>query len=44
MTLGRVTLADGSGAVGFHCAASALSGVDITAHGGWLAYLSSPTR
>ncbi|GAA4412755.1 hypothetical protein GCM10023148_06690 [Actinokineospora soli] len=44
MTLGRVRLADGSGAVGFHCAASALAGADITAHGGWLAYLSaSPT-
>jgi allophanate hydrolase len=41
MSLGKVILADGSMAIGFHCdLATATSCVDITDHGGWLAYLS----
>jgi hypothetical protein len=40
MTLGPITLADGSAAIGFHCDhATALTRADITAHGGWLRYL-----
>jgi allophanate hydrolase len=42
MALGRVTLADGSQVVGFLCEPAALEGAEeITAHGGWLAYLGS---
>lgn len=39
MMLGRIRLADGRRVTGFGCAASAAAhAVDITAHGGWLAY------
>ncbi|WP_433888319.1 allophanate hydrolase [Streptomyces sp. CA-111067] len=39
MTLGSVTLADGSAVTGFLCEPSALDGAeDITAYGGWRAY------
>lgn len=42
MSLGAVTLADGSTAVGFGCEASAAEGArDITDHGGWVAYLNA---
>jgi allophanate hydrolase len=42
MSLGRVELADGTWVVGFGCAAdAAAAGVDITAHGGWRAYLAA---
>jgi len=42
MALGRVALADGSEVVGFLCEPAALDGAEeITAHGGWLAYLRS---
>ncbi len=41
MMLGKVTLDDGREVVGFGCAASALSdAADISASGGWLAYLA----
>ncbi|MBC6448772.1 allophanate hydrolase [Actinokineospora sp. HBU206404] len=41
MSLGRITLADGSTAIGFHCdLATATTCADITGHGGWRAYLS----
>ncbi|MYW65175.1 allophanate hydrolase [Streptomyces sp. SID8379] len=41
MTLGRVTLADGTEIPGFLCEPSALSDAeDITEHGGWRAYLA----
>ena len=40
MALGEVRLEDGRGVVGFLCEPAALEGArDITAHGGWLAYL-----
>ncbi|MFC5909344.1 allophanate hydrolase [Streptacidiphilus monticola] len=42
MALGPVELADGSVVPGFLCTPDALSGArDITAHGGWRAYLAS---
>jgi allophanate hydrolase len=42
MSLGRVTLADGSEVVGFGCALDAWeAGEDITHHGDWPTYLSS---
>ncbi|WP_151476717.1 allophanate hydrolase [Streptomyces albicerus] len=42
MALGRVVLADGSDVPGFLCEPGALDGArDITAYGGWRAYLSS---
>jgi len=42
MALGRVRLADGSEPVGFLCEPAALDGApDITAHGGWAAYLAA---
>jgi allophanate hydrolase len=42
MSLGRVTLADGSEVVGFGCALDAWqSGEDITRHGDWPTYLRS---
>jgi len=42
MTLGSVQLADGSWLPGFLCAPQALDGArDITAHGGWRAYLAA---
>jgi allophanate hydrolase len=42
MTLGKVRLADGALVTGFLCEAVAVENApDITAHGGWLAYLSS---
>jgi allophanate hydrolase len=49
MSLGRVTLADGTEVVGFGCALDAWrAGEDITHHGDWPTYLSSvsadPTR
>lgn len=41
MTVGRVELADGASTAGFLCEPAALDGaVDITAYGGWRAYLS----
>ncbi|MFI0896523.1 allophanate hydrolase [Streptomyces sp. NPDC020983] len=41
MALGRVTLHDGTEATGFLCEPAALAdAADITAHGGWRAYLS----
>jgi allophanate hydrolase len=40
--LGTVTLADGSGVTGFLCESHATAGArDITALGGWRAYLAS---
>lgn len=40
MTIGQVTLADGSRCSGFSCEPVALTGAaDITAYGGWLGYL-----
>jgi allophanate hydrolase len=43
MTLGRVELSDGRWVVGFGAAAdAAASGLDITAHGGWKAWLATP--
>ena len=43
--IGKVTLADGSVICGFICEPSALDGAaDITAHGGWRAYIASGTR
>lgn len=43
MALGRVELADGDEAPGFLCEPGALDGArDITAYGGWRAYLASP--
>ena len=43
MALGRVELADGDEAPGFLCEPGALDGArDITAYGGWRAYLNSP--
>ncbi|GAA0493128.1 amidase [Paractinoplanes deccanensis] len=42
MTLGQVRLADGTAVTGFLCEAAATGNApDITAHGGWLSYLSS---
>ena len=42
MTLGRVTLEDGSDVVGFLCEPAALAtATDITSFGGWLAYLTN---
>ncbi|MEV4456478.1 allophanate hydrolase [Microbispora sp. NPDC049633] len=42
MTLGRVELADGTNVPGFLCAPEGLRGAaDITAYGGWRAYLRS---
>ncbi len=42
MGIGRVTLADGAVHPGFLCEAYALEGAaDITAHGGWRAYLAA---
>ena len=42
MAFGPVTLDDGSVVTGFLCEPAALDGaVDITAHGGWRAYLAS---
>jgi allophanate hydrolase len=42
MTLGRVRLADGAEVTGFLCEPAALTGAqDITAHGGWRAYLAA---
>ena len=42
MTLGRVELADGTHVPGFLCEPAALEGAeDITAYGGWRAYLNS---
>lgn len=42
MALGRVELADGTHVPGFLCAPEALEGArDITAHGGWRAYLDT---
>lgn len=42
MALGRVRLADGSSVPGFLCEPAALAGApDITAHGGWRAYLAA---
>ena len=42
MTLGRVELADGRRAVGFGATADAIAaGQDITAHGGWRAWLAT---
>ena len=39
MTIGKVSLADGSVVCGFGCEPGALEGAaDITAHGGWRAY------
>jgi len=41
MSLGPITLADGSAAIGFHCDhATAMSAEDITRFGGWLPYLA----
>jgi allophanate hydrolase len=41
--IGTVTLADGSEVLGFVCEAAAVEGAeDITAFGGWRAYLASP--
>ncbi len=41
MSLGPITLADGSAAIGFHCDhATAVSCEDITHFGGWLPYLA----
>ncbi|MCX4910109.1 allophanate hydrolase [Streptomyces sp. NBC_00878] len=43
MALGRVALADGDDVPGFLCEPGALDGArDITAYGGWRAYLNSP--
>ncbi|MFD3375553.1 MULTISPECIES: allophanate hydrolase [unclassified Streptomyces] len=43
MALGRVELADGDDVPGFLCEPGALDGArDITAYGGWRAYLNSP--
>ncbi|GIH61758.1 allophanate hydrolase [Microbispora siamensis] len=43
MTLGQVELADGTNVPGFLCAPEGLrDAADITAHGGWRAYLRSP--
>ncbi|RHW22414.1 allophanate hydrolase [Nocardioides immobilis] len=45
MNLGSIELADGSWATGFGCSEHiATSGPDITAHGGWRAYLTSNGR
>ena len=42
LCIGRVRLADGSDVAGFLCEPVALAGApDITAHGGWRAYLAS---
>ncbi|GIM97357.1 allophanate hydrolase [Paractinoplanes toevensis] len=42
MALGKVRLADGTSVTGFLCEPAALTDApDITAHGGWLAYLES---
>ncbi len=42
LAIGNLTLADGSRVKGFVCEPAALSGaVEITAHGGWRAYLAS---
>ncbi|GIF22920.1 allophanate hydrolase [Actinoplanes tereljensis] len=42
MALGQVRLADGTSVTGFLCEPAALADApDITAHGGWLAYLES---
>lgn len=42
MTLGRLELADGTHVPGFLCEPAALEGAeDITAYGGWRAYLNS---
>ena len=42
MSLGRVTLADGTEVVGFGCTLEAWrAGEDITQHGDWPTYLSS---
>jgi len=42
MSLGRVELEDGTWVVGFGCAADAgAGGVDLTAHGGWVAALGA---
>ena len=39
---GRVTLADGSTPLGFLCEAAGVAGVpEISAHGGWRAYIAS---
>lgn len=44
MSLGPITLADGTGVLGFHCdQQTAVSALDITEYGGWLAYLNSPS-
>ena len=41
MSLGPITLADGTAAIGFHCdQATALSCEDITQFGGWLPYVA----
>ncbi|MGI8803798.1 MAG: allophanate hydrolase [Solirubrobacteraceae bacterium] len=43
LSIGDVALADGTSAPGFVCdSAVALDAVDITAHGGWRAYLAAP--
>ena len=40
--IGTVTLADGSAVKGFLCEAAGLEGAeDVTAHGGWRAYLEA---
>jgi allophanate hydrolase len=40
--LGTVTLADGTACKGFLCEAAAIAtAADITAHGGWRAYLAA---
>lgn len=42
LALGKLTLADGSQATGFVCEAIAVDGAeDVTAHGGWRAWLQS---
>ena len=42
MVIGKVELADGTEVPGFLCEAGALDGApDITAYGGWRAYLAS---
>jgi allophanate hydrolase len=45
MAIGRVRLDDGREVLGFLCEPAALDGaIDITSHGGWLAYLASRPR
>ena len=42
MALGRIVLGDGSAEIGFLCEPAAVEGAeDVTAYGGWRAYLAS---